>query len=113
MVIMDMDMISGWTPDIQSLNDIDSRKMKRFEVDRQDLKISFYFDALDPEDGDTCWRFRASQEFKVEEAKPASIRAFDYYEPDIEKSAYYQMGANPTNGAATISSLFISTCALI
>ena len=47
--------------------------MKRFEVDRQELKISFYFDALDPEDGDTCWRFRVSQEFQVQKQKTMTI----------------------------------------
>ena len=37
---------------------------------------------------------------QVEGAKPGSMRAFDYYEPDIEMSASFQMGgAKVANGA--------------
>ena len=37
---------------------------------------------------------------QVEGAKPGSVRAFDYYEPDIEMSAPFQMGgAKVANGA--------------
>ena len=50
---------------ISSLLTLTVNNMKRYEFDEGESTLSFYFDGLDPDDYDTCWRFRASQEFKV------------------------------------------------
>jgi hypothetical protein len=53
--------------------------------------VVFYFDRL-CSNSKICIKFKAYRDFEVLHSLPVSIKAYDYYEPDVECTDFYTLG---------------------
>ncbi|KAK2151551.1 hypothetical protein LSH36_359g00065 [Paralvinella palmiformis] len=80
MAVLEVFIITGYTPDIDSLEKLLERenlKLKRYEIDGR--KVIFYFDEIQSRCV-TCLNFEIIRKYKVENSNPVPVRIFDYYE---------------------------------
>lgn len=90
MAVMEFNLISGYIPhkaDLKQIVGYGTGLIKRYEVDGS--KVMFYIDEFSPED--LCVEFRVIREIDVEDAKPGTIKVYDYYQPEfsVSKVMYY------------------------
>ncbi|XP_078090913.1 complement C3-like [Mustelus asterias] len=82
MVIMEISILTGFFPDLDSLGNGTVGSISRFEWDIaspfQRLLI-IYFDSLSNKK-DTCFAFKIYQFFKVGLIQPASVKIYEYYD---------------------------------
>ncbi|KAF2349603.1 Alpha-macroglobulin receptor-binding [Trinorchestia longiramus] len=82
MGIIEVNLVSGYRPDIQGLerivNDV-TGTIKRYDVDGS--QVIFYIDQFT--DSQICVDFPAFQEVEVEFTHPGTVKVYDYYEPDF------------------------------
>ena len=77
-----MNLVSGFVPDKQDLKRVvgyGTGNVKRYEVDG--LKVMFYINELTADQ--TCVNFGVKREMVVDEAKPGTVKVYDYYEPEF------------------------------
>lgn len=88
MAVMEFNLISGYIPhkaDLKQIVGYGTSLIKRYEVDGS--KVMFYIDEFSPED--LCVEFRIIREIDVEDAKPGTIKVYDYYQPEFSISKSY------------------------
>ncbi|XP_042877999.1 alpha-2-macroglobulin-like isoform X10 [Penaeus japonicus] len=88
MAVMEFNLISGYIPhkaDLKQIVGYGTGLIKRYEVDGS--KVMFYIDEFSPED--LCVEFRVIREIDVEDAKPGTIKVYDYYQPEFSVSKSY------------------------
>ncbi|KAF2362522.1 Alpha-2-macroglobulin thiol-ester bond-forming [Trinorchestia longiramus] len=89
MAVIEVTLVSGYIPDKKDLKRIvgyGTGIIKRYEVDGS--KVLFYIDQFTSEE--TCVEFSSTQEAKVENAKPGTVKVYDYYEPEFSISETYK-----------------------
>lgn len=79
MAVIEVGLVSGYTPNREDLKKSVTGSIKRYEVDGN--KVLFYVDQLTIET--TCVSFTAKEEVKVENAKPGTVKVYDYYRPEF------------------------------
>ncbi|KAK3561057.1 hypothetical protein QTP86_026381 [Hemibagrus guttatus] len=88
MVLVDIALLTGLTPNIQDLED--NVKGTEKYIDHYDFhnnRVFLYFNELTDEE--TCVRFRAEQVIPVGLVQPAAAVIYDYYSPDKRCSVFY------------------------
>ncbi|XP_036420920.1 complement C4-B [Colossoma macropomum] len=88
MVVVDISLLSGLTPNIQDLED-NVKGTERY-IDHYDFhhnKVFLYFHKLTEERD--CLRFRVEQIVPVGLVQPAAAVVYDYYSPDRRCSIFY------------------------
>uniref|UniRef100_A0A8B9CII6 Complement C3 n=1 Tax=Anser brachyrhynchus TaxID=132585 RepID=A0A8B9CII6_9AVES len=94
MSIIDVSMLTGFSPDIQDLNRLSEsveRYISKFEInqvlsDRSNLVI--YLDKVSHQ-AEECIAFRAHQQFQVGLIQPASVTVYSYYKIDDRCTRFY------------------------
>ncbi|KAL6471424.1 hypothetical protein MHYP_G00200740 [Metynnis hypsauchen] len=88
MVVVDISLLSGLTPNIQDLED-NVKGTERY-IDHYDFhhnKLFLYFNKLTEERD--CVRFRVEQIIPIGLVQPAAAVVYDYYSPDRRCSIFY------------------------
>lgn len=67
--------------------------VKRFEASKD--KLVLYFDKITAQDS-LCVSIISNQVFKVNDAKEANVKVYDYYQPERSQSVAYR--ANTSDG---------------
>ncbi|XP_053147686.1 C3 and PZP-like alpha-2-macroglobulin domain-containing protein 8 isoform X2 [Hemicordylus capensis] len=91
MAVLEVPLFSGFQADVESLEQLLVNKqigLKRYEVDGQ--KVLFYFDEI-PSQCLTCVTFVAFREYVVGKTAPVPIKVYDYYEPALEATRFYNV----------------------
>ncbi|XP_069505312.1 C3 and PZP-like alpha-2-macroglobulin domain-containing protein 8 isoform X2 [Ambystoma mexicanum] len=91
MVVLEVPLLSGFRPDIESLEQLLMNKqigLKRYEVDG--TKVLFYFDEIYSQCM-TCVKFQAFREHIVGKTAPVPVKVYDYYEPAFEATRFYNV----------------------
>ncbi|KAG7169002.1 Alpha-2-macroglobulin-like 4 [Homarus americanus] len=85
MAIMEVNLVSGYTPektDLKQITKANGKVIKKYEVDGS--KVSFYIDELTAEK--MCVSFRTVREVDIENVKPGTVVLYDYYQPEFSIS---------------------------
>ncbi|XP_075537197.1 pregnancy zone protein-like isoform X12 [Dermacentor variabilis] len=93
MAVLELKLVSGYIPDedhIYSLYREKDVKLKRHEVEKN--QVNFYFEEITSEN--KCFDVRLHREFAIEDAKPATIKVYDYYEQENSNSVPYSLVAS-------------------
>ncbi|XP_076066317.1 alpha-1-inhibitor 3-like isoform X1 [Oratosquilla oratoria] len=92
MAILEIDLISGYVPvkeDLQAVVD-NTELFKKYEVDGN--KVTFYIDELTSIT--LCADFNVTREVDVDNVKPGTVRAYDYYQPEFTIERRYVLPRN-------------------
>ncbi|CAL4154476.1 unnamed protein product, partial [Meganyctiphanes norvegica] len=93
MAVIEVKLISGYIPeksDLKQLVGYGSGLIKRYEVDGN--LVTFYIDEFSSED--ICVDFRVIREIDVEDAKPGTVKVYDYYQTEFSVSKSYTLPPN-------------------
>uniref|UniRef100_L7M8R2 TEP1-F n=1 Tax=Rhipicephalus pulchellus TaxID=72859 RepID=L7M8R2_RHIPC len=93
MAVLELKLVSGYIPDedhIYSLYRQKDVKLKRHEVEKN--QVNFYFEEITSEN--KCFDVRLHREFAIEDAKPATVKVYDYYEQENSNSVPYSLVAS-------------------
>ncbi|KAL1422269.1 hypothetical protein MTO96_022148 [Rhipicephalus appendiculatus] len=93
MAVLELKLVSGYIPDedhIYSLYREKDVKLKRHEVEKN--QVNFYFEEITSEN--KCFDVRLHREFAIEDAKPATLKVYDYYEQENSNSVPYSLVAS-------------------
>jgi len=93
MVVIEIEMLSGYEPVTSSLEDLVNAKessvpVKKFEFDEKEQTVALYFNAMTKENN--CWEMEVKQVTKIEKLKPAIVKIYDYYDPKETFSTKYE-----------------------
>jgi hypothetical protein len=86
MVVIEIELLSGYTPYIKSLeklfrttysNDINYAPVKKYEYDEKEQKIILYYDEMLKETN--CYYIELKKAMDIKEIKPAIATIYDYY----------------------------------
>ncbi|XP_064610073.1 CD109 antigen-like [Liolophura sinensis] len=84
MAVEEIGIPTGFQADRDNITLVDG--LKRIET--SDKKLLLYFDEISTTP--TCITVRADRTALVAKSKPAAVRIYDYYEPDNQKTVFYQ-----------------------
>jgi len=90
MAVIEIEMVTGWeayNPDYL-LNEVDSG-VKRVEEDKKENKVVLYFDEIPKKE--SCVELEIKEVMKVENAKPARVAVYDYYNTEDRTEITYTM----------------------
>ncbi|XP_042222119.1 alpha-1-inhibitor 3-like [Homarus americanus] len=90
MAIMEVNLVSGYTPektDLKQITKANGKVIKKYEVDGS--KVSFYIDELTAEK--MCVSFRTVREVDIENVKPGTVVLYDYYQPEFSISENFRL----------------------
>lgn len=82
MAVIEVTLVSGYIPikdDLKRIVGYGTGIIKRYEVDGN--KVLFYIDQFTARE--TCVEFAIVEEVEVENAKPGTVKVYDYYEPEF------------------------------
>ncbi|KFM57071.1 Murinoglobulin-1, partial [Stegodyphus mimosarum] len=88
MVVVAIKMASGFVPIESSLDMLKSNqtiRLKRYNV--EDNLVYLYFNELTNEL--KCFNFNIKNEIDVQDVKPATVKLYDYYQPELEVTKDY------------------------
>ncbi|XP_035231579.1 LOW QUALITY PROTEIN: alpha-2-macroglobulin-like [Stegodyphus dumicola] len=88
MVVVAVKMASGFVPSEWSLDVLQSDqtiRLKRYEV--QGNLVNLYFNELTNKL--KCFSFNIKNEIDVQDVKPATVKLYDYYQPELEVTKEY------------------------
>ncbi|KAH9505790.1 hypothetical protein Btru_055818 [Bulinus truncatus] len=85
MALVDLKLITGWTPVAESLTMIRSRivDIKKIEYKENEGVVSFYFDQLSRRPVEFTLDVEQDREIAVSSPKPADVKVYYYYETSI------------------------------
>lgn len=69
--------------------------MKRHEI-KGDATVVLYFDQISAH-SDVCVSVVAQHVFKVNDAKDANVKIYDYYQPEHSKTVAYNLPSSKSN----------------
>ncbi|XP_040271047.1 venom factor-like [Bufo bufo] len=96
MSILDVSMMTGFAPDVQSLNKLTKgvdKYISKFEINKESTDkgtLVIYLDKISHK-RDECIIFNAHQIFKVGLIQPASVTVYDYYTPENRCTKFYHV----------------------
>ncbi|XP_044134686.1 complement C3 [Bufo gargarizans] len=96
MSILDVSMMTGFAPDVQSLNKLMKgvdKYISKFEINKESTEkgtLVIYLDKISHERNE-CIIFNAHQIFKVGLIQPASVTVYDYYTPENRCTKFYHV----------------------
>ncbi|CAN7984390.1 unnamed protein product, partial [Ixodes hexagonus] len=88
MAVVELKLVSGFTADedhVYSLYRKEGVSLKRHELEKNQLNL--YFEEISSTE--KCFDVRVNRDFEVEDAKPANVKVYDYYEQENSKSVSY------------------------
>ncbi|XP_047140669.1 alpha-1-macroglobulin isoform X3 [Hydra vulgaris] len=90
MAIIDIQMISGFEPNKESLDKARNDKESNIkDIEAKGKSVVFYFEKISS--SGTCIMFRVDQTTKVEKTKPAAIKVYDYYDTGKSATTLYEV----------------------
>ncbi|XP_067829118.1 complement C3-like [Heptranchias perlo] len=96
MVIVDISMLTGFSPDLQDLELISKgvdKFISKFELDKA-LSVRgsliIYLNSVSHVE-DTCFGFKVHQSFKVGLVQPASVKIYEYYDTENSCTKFYHV----------------------
>ncbi|XP_077555844.1 pregnancy zone protein-like isoform X10 [Haemaphysalis longicornis] len=93
MAVLELKLVSGYVPNedhIYSLYREKDVKLKRHEIEKN--QVNLYFEEITSEN--KCFDIRLHRDFAIEDAKPATIKVYDYYEQENSNSVPYSLNAS-------------------
>ncbi|KAK9737508.1 Macroglobulin domain MG3 [Popillia japonica] len=96
MAILEVQMPSGYTPDEVSLHELRINKastLKKFEQIRNE--VVFYFTQLGQQQ--ICIPFKIAEDVVVENVAKATVKLYDYYQPELSISKSFKLDCTPSN----------------
>ncbi|XP_063787127.1 A.superbus venom factor 1-like [Pseudophryne corroboree] len=96
MSILDVSMMTGFTPDVESLNKLMvgvDKYISKFEINKASMNndtLIIYLDKVSHTE-EECIKFSAHQIFGVGLIQPASVTVYDYYTPENRCTKFYHM----------------------
>ncbi|XP_077117906.1 A.superbus venom factor 1-like isoform X1 [Ranitomeya variabilis] len=96
MSILDVSMMTGFTPDIESLNKLMKgvdKYISKFEINKESITkgtLIIYLDKISHTE-EECIKFNVHQIFNVGQIQPASVTVYDYYSPENRCSKFYHV----------------------
>merc|ERR1719483_13707 len=95
MAIVELKMVTGWTPMQESLITMKSLfpilGIKRHEYKDDEGVLIFYFDEMNRKQKRFSIHLEQDKDLKVSSPKPAEIRVYQYYETDVTLSKSYSL----------------------
>ncbi|KAF2344936.1 Alpha-macroglobulin receptor-binding, partial [Trinorchestia longiramus] len=79
MAIIEVNLVTGYTPNKEDLRSYVNENIKQYEVEGS--QVIFYLNSLNA--SLTCVYFRAIQVAVIENPKKGTVKAYDYYEPEL------------------------------
>ncbi|XP_072565869.1 alpha-2-macroglobulin-like protein 1 [Paramormyrops kingsleyae] len=90
MVLIDLKLLSGFVPDETSLNELRRAEMVE-RVDSNDDSVLLYLKEV-PRMSPLSYSLVLVQQLEIGNLKPATIRIYDYYQPNEETTVTYSSG---------------------
>ncbi|XP_073418557.1 A.superbus venom factor 1-like isoform X2 [Dendrobates tinctorius] len=95
MSILDVSMMTGFTPDIESLKLMKGvdKNISKFEINEESITkgtLIIYLDKI-PHTKEECIKFNVHQMFNVDRIQPASVTVYDYYSPENRCTKFYHV----------------------
>ncbi|KAM4038580.1 A.superbus venom factor 1-like [Anomaloglossus baeobatrachus] len=96
MSVLDVSMMTGFAPDIESLNKLKKgvdKFISKFEINRESTdkgSLIIYLDKISHREDD-CIKFNVHQVFKVGLIQPASVTVYDYSSPENRCTKIYHV----------------------
>ena len=87
MVVAEIEMLSGFVPNDNTLKDLKFTKKVEYEDETQTLAL--YFNEIPREE--LCLSVDVKEKIKIEDRKPAIAKVYDYYNQDDIVSIEYNM----------------------
>ena len=101
MVVIEIELLSGYSPDLASLekllrlegsersNDVDYALVKKYEYDEKERKIILYYDEMLKQWN--CYDIDVKKIMNIDEIKPAIATIYDYYNSKNTFSTSYNI----------------------
>jgi len=77
MVVSEIEMLSGFEPQYETLDDLKTKLVKKVEYDEKIETLAFYFNDLPKEEH--CLQIPVAEKIEIGERKPAIAKVYDYY----------------------------------
>ncbi|KAM4038068.1 complement C3 [Anomaloglossus baeobatrachus] len=96
MSIFDVSMMTGFAPDVESLNKLSKgveKYISKFEINKESTDkgtLIIYLDKISHKE-ENCIKFTVKQIFKVGLIQPASVTVYDYYTPENRCTKFYHV----------------------
>ncbi|XP_029834423.2 alpha-1-macroglobulin isoform X1 [Ixodes scapularis] len=93
MAVVELKLVSGFTVDedhVYSLYRKEGVSLKRHELEKNQLNL--YFEEISSTE--KCFDIRVNRDVEVEDAKPANVKVYDYYEQENSKSVSYTLNTS-------------------
>merc|ERR1712062_571482 len=101
MVVIEIELLSGYTPYLKSLeklfrlegkersNDVNYAPVKKYEYDEKDRKVILYYDEMLKQQN--CYEIELKKVMNIQEIKPAIATIYDYYNSKNTFSTSYNI----------------------
>ncbi|CAK9299134.1 unnamed protein product [Gordionus sp. m RMFG-2023] len=91
MAILEVNALSGYVIDRESISAINLTEFKYFELENGGTKVDLYFNNIGKS---VCLRITMTKLYNIMDIKPAFVKISDYYQPDIYKIGYITPKSN-------------------
>ncbi|GAB6025512.1 C3 and PZP-like, alpha-2-macroglobulin domain containing 8 [Chamberlinius hualienensis] len=88
MLMIEVEMVTGYAPDLQSLNRL-KKLISKFEVDGNG-KVVLYIGRM-AKNIKKCLSIIVTQQYASQNAKPATVKFYDYYQPELGTFKQYNL----------------------
>ena len=79
MVVVEIELLSGFDPTPKSLKELKNNKqIKKVEYDEKTSTVALYFNEM--QKAKSCHKFQVKEVIKVKDRKPALAKIYDYYD---------------------------------
>ena len=89
MVVSEIEMLSGFEPQYETLDDLKTKIVKKVEYDEKIETLAFYFNDLPKEEH--CLQIPVAEKIEIGERKPAIAKVYDYYNQEDIVSIEYNV----------------------
>ena len=89
MVVIEVEMLSGFVPSPKSLDSVKEAQVKKVEFEEETGIVALYFDEIPKEE--KCVEMEALEKVAVKDRKPAIAKIYDYYNQADKFSVEYSI----------------------